>query len=77
MTEELLDSFPADNKSETAKKEIETLRRYISVLAPEMVNIHFWHSASGYYHICRKFNSDDNRSLEMMKLYSSVLKERT
>ena len=77
ITEYLLDSFPTDNKSEKAKKEIETLRRRINVSAPEMRNTHFWQSTSGYYYICREFNGSDDRSLAMMKLYSSVLENRT
>lgn len=75
-TEKLLDSFPVDQKSTTAKNEIDSLRRRLSISAPELQSSHFWQSTTGYYYICREFNTDDARSLAMMELYSSVLKSR-
>jgi len=77
ITEELLDSFPEDQKSKTAKKELGSLRRRLNISAPELRDSHFWQSSTGYYYICRKFNGDDERSLAMMKLYATALKNRS
>jgi hypothetical protein len=76
-TEKLLDSFPEDQKSKIAKKELGSLRRRLNVSAPELRKSHFWQSRTGYYYICREFNGDDERSLAMMELYASTLENRT
>ena len=76
LTEKLLDSFPSDQKTIDAKIAIDRLRRRISILAPELHTAYFWKSDmkyTGYYDICRKFDSDNDRSMAMKELYASVL----